>query len=95
MKTEHEQLKEIIDKIWYKIDDELYFYDDIKNYFRDCYWDCRNIDVREIIFNQEFMDLFRQYTHIDVKYWIWLLFNLDNPTLYIYNLLWLWTNKKW
>lgn len=95
MKTEHELLKEICEKIGY----DLWFlkWDINEKYLETTLqWNIvwRIIDVREIIFTQEFMD----------KYWDWLckiidpewqepfettlIFNhLDNPTKYLADLL--------
>lgn len=84
--TEHKQLKEICDKIWYEVFES-----------NDWYWHlykCWNIilDVREIIFTQDFMDKLYQFIEHDeplsfLEYWNWLLHNLDNPVQYLYNLI--------
>lgn len=45
------------------------------------------LDIREIIFTQEFMDKFEaKYENLSWKYWqSALLKNLDNPVEYLYN----------
>ena len=77
----HEKLKIICDKIWYKID----LYKDI-----NWYWIIK--DVREIIFTQDFMDLFEcNCDNLAWKYWrVALLKNLDNPVEFLFDLLELW-----
>jgi len=103
MKTEHEQLKYICDKIWYEYDINK------EVVWTDYMWYPIDVNIklnaREIIFNQEFMDKFTGYICKDLdneecsidawNKWEKIIYHLDNPTLYIYNLLWLWTNKKW
>jgi len=86
--TEHEKLKAICDKIGY----ELNFNKEIKWWWveKDIY---TQKDVREIIFTQEFMDLYWRYIFIrdlDNWYmqWSWeLLKHLDNPIDFFYSLL--------
>jgi hypothetical protein len=83
--TEHEQLKEICDKIGY-----------MYNVSSDTFVDFDNniISIREIIFTQEFMDklfafLLNKHTSVlmaNTKKQ-GLLKNLDNPTEYLYNLI--------
>ena len=93
--TEHEKLKEICDKIGYKYrDDDLYYYD-WDNFVHDWNQELRKLDVREIIFTQEFMDAYNYhrntwkiYTDI-IEPWIWLMDNLDNPVDYLAELIWL------
>lgn len=93
--SEHERLKAICDEIGYEY---KWFY-----IFDDEFWLCKNIDwtwieidVREIIFTPEFMDKYMDYfyTNIDWREYIFnehihnlINYNLDNPTLYLYNLL--------
>ncbi len=83
--TEHEMLKAICDKIGFESEFEFdetfikewsYIFDEI-------------VDVREIIFTQEFMDKFNQYRYykdIYPKEGFDLMKNLDNPVDYLYNL---------
>jgi len=96
--TEHEKLKEICDVIGYE---SKYWNTDVRpNWFYK--WDCcwpEYIDVREIIFTQEFIDkYFNKLYWWRIRNWIEamiikedILKNLDNPTEYLYNTLWLWT----
>ena len=99
--TKHEQLKYLCDKIWF-------LYRDIGidwNWYSKYFWKPINtwgviddrlekIDVREVIFTQEFMDKYREYKKSSYGYSdSWeniLLRNLDNPVEYLYNNL---TNK--
>ena len=87
---EHLKLKTICDKIWYKNwfeFDKWYFIDNLS-------WNCIAVDVREIIFTPKFMNLFTKYY---LPKWYWkkelkelyanIMLNLDNPVLYIYNLI--------
>jgi len=89
--NEHEQLKEICDKIWYKIDDEIM---EIWNWeeFIDTDWAtyAHTLNSREIIFTQEFMDKFKNHClkkDWQIFFYEWLMTNLDNPTQYLYNLI--------
>jgi len=92
MKTEHEKLKEICDKIGYEINAELFYWDETD--FRR-QWNMYDeydfvADVREIIFTQEFMSKFEDYYIKDKEYMWWkhlILHNLNNPTEYLYNLI--------
>ena len=107
---EHEQLKEICDKIWYstymwqeeqnwpEIYIEKWFY---KPWCRRCIY--QKMDVREIIFTKEFMDKYLKFINIkekintsewSLKFSIFLFNNLDNPVQYLYNLI-LWQKNKW
>jgi len=90
------KLKEIIDKIGYKI--ELHYNNDwcfIKE-LDDTY---KEISILEIIFTEEFMYKFIAYTWskdrdndaIRINYD--LMIHLDNPVSYIYNILELWKLK--
>ena len=96
--TEHEQLKEICDVIGYESKEFLYFeadkdFDDIVSHFYREIFDEVEVDVREIIFTQEFMDKFNWYICIkdpEWKYWESLYSNLNNPIQHLYNTLWLW-----
>ncbi len=84
MKTEHSKLKEIADEIGYKIEWEI----DANTYIYKEY--NTPVDVREIIFTQEFMDKMNLYFwHTDWynKEVYWLLHNLDAPIDYLYNLI--------
>ena len=97
---EHEKLKEICDKIWYEFNEYLYIIQTLDNYstfsIRKTIWKCL-LDVREIIFTQEFMDKYWEYL-CKIKNPEWqelfetaLIFNnLNNPVEYLYNLLELW-----
>lgn len=94
MKTEHELLKEICDKIWY---DNFYFDEDDKIYLIDECWiydwwskGFYKINVREIIFTQEFWNLLWDYPTIkdrEKALTFWLLNHLDNPVQYLADLL--------
>ena len=111
--TEHEKLKEICDLIGYNLEYSLtsldidedeyliqwkYF---IEEWFYNDKWVPNIIDVREIIFTQEFMDRLYKYYSIKLNWPMWmslfsesLLFHLNDPVSYLYNLLWLWIEKK-
>lgn len=101
MKTQHEKLKEICDKIGYK---SIFEYDDspedIFNQYDRLYftewdkWSCKNriIDVREIIFTQEFMDKYvkriEENLNKDTRLFYTLLeCNLKDPVWYLYELI--------
>lgn len=107
-KTQHEKLKEIADLIGYKEKRYEYLENTEDNMFYNlntwfCFYDKwtdthYSIDVREIIFTQEFMDRYINYSE---KHWIIapskyktflidLHKNLDNLVDYLYNTLWLW-----
>ena len=85
--TEHEKLKEICDLIEY----ESWYWDTIRRWY--IYkWE-EELDVREVIFTQEFMDLLEQYFNIehnfdDIRYNI--ISHLNNPVQYLYDTLQLW-----
>lgn len=103
MKTEHEKLKEIADKIGYENEDYSYmfawdeFMDWTKVYETWFYkssddWIAIICDVREIIFTQEFMDKLRDYSYDWWDFemdlvWVDLLDHLDNPVKYLADLL--------
>ena len=93
--NKHEKLKEICDKIGY----EIYFDNGVvwNNFTKEAdYWSWKyNINVREIIFTQEFMD---KYIKFIKEKWIlansyYKLFlidlhkNLDNPVDHLYTLI--------
>ena len=83
---EHEMLKVICDKIGYEV---LFEYDSDNEYIRVIESLVVAVDVREIIFTQEFMERFISFTNpnpINNFYWE-LMKNLDNPILYLYNLI--------
>jgi len=94
MKSEHEKLKEICFKIWYETEDinenEEWFYQ-YADFWVDNAW-CY-INPREIIFNPKFLDKFFDY--LKDKKWFWnpttvwheLVFNLNDPASYLYNLI--------
>ena len=101
--TEHEQLKEICKKIWYDVEKEtdyewdFYYYIQTHNGYDSCSFD-REIQAREIIFTQEFMNKMEHYylryidedcdeTHSIVEIMAWLGANLNNPVEYLYNLI--------
>ena len=106
MKTEHEMLKEIADEIGYEIWHKAEFSKWHWNIFIsdfDIYqlsnWSkqVRIVDVREIIYTQEFMD---KYYHYMVRDWDivvnvdsihrfneQLLWRLDNPVQYLHSLI--------
>lgn len=87
MKTEHEKLKEIADKIWYEL-----LLCNIKQYKRiDWIEWFFYVDVREIIFTPEFMGKFVDYKpSINMCN---IFNNLDNPVEYLFDLLELWKQK--
>jgi hypothetical protein len=94
--TEHQQLKEICDKIGF----------DFQILKWSLFWNGKeyteNKDVREIIFNKEFIEKFEKYlqnteykemvqstyTNAYITYFrAELITNLDNPVEYLYNLI--------
>ena len=75
-KTEHEKLKEICESVGFKLNEDYYYYDETSKHFKDCYWDCRCIDVREIVFTQEFMKKVYKY----YKYPLFMI-SLQDPIL--------------
>ena len=106
--TEHEKLKAICDKIGYEVPKKYYvstnFYtisEEIEVNCRMCNEDVevyKYLNVREIIFTQEFMDTLDDYilntpctwiTKCDLlTYKVKLIEdNLDNPVDYLYNLI--------
>lgn len=106
--SEHEKLKVICDTIWYNqfTYTEWYWYVRIVWPFStfDEPLPSNNIfeiDIREIIFTQEFMNRFWEYYKLNkfssesiYKVMQLELFNnLNNPVSYLYNLLWLWTQQ--
>ena len=91
MKSEHEKLKEICDKIWYEFHSLRKEVTWISQSDQSRYTVFVDIDEREIIFTQEFIDKYINYIgkwHNE-EMWIklWPLDNLDNPTEYLYNLI--------
>ncbi len=90
--TEHEKLKAICDKIGYDTNIEFY------NWFYETS-EQKKVNVREIIFTQEFMDKFRYELKVKhwkdmVEYYMNELYqNLNNSVEYLYNLLELWQKK--
>ncbi len=100
--TEHEKLKEICEEIGYKW--KLYTLESvIDDIVLDTYCKIRiDINVREIIFTQEFMDLLAEYycnmkKQIYIEWWrpkkiADIIHHLDNPVDYLYNILNLWVN---
>ena len=104
---EHEMLLWICSKIWYHFDffdwsqeEEWEIFVEYQDIYKiatvweriETEW--VKIDVREIIFNPKFM---HKYTNISNKHSSLsefaeeLLCNLENPTQYLYDTLWLWT----
>ncbi len=94
MRTEHEKLKEICDKIGYDTNIELY------NWFYETS-EQKRVNVREIIFTQEFMKCFlklyrKEHLTIENSIYRWKKFerlfynHLDNPVDYLYSLLEQW-----
>ena len=89
--TEHEMLKEICDLIEY----ESWYWDTIRRWY--IYkWE-EELDVREIIFTQEFKEAFTKklYWKIDdyllsVSDYNEIIEHLNDPVQYLYNILWLW-----
>jgi len=89
--TEHQKLKEICDKIGFE---EFNYWDECWNWFSEYLDDIDNyriMDVREIIFTEEFMNKYWGYIYIndlDPWYFIFikeLMENLKNPVNYLYN----------
>ena len=92
---EHEKFKIICDKIWFLVD---YHYDkDDWFYDYNVIWEAETINLRIIIFTQEFMNKYKQYAwkiNDSYKYYDFLseiTLWLDNPVEYLYNLLF----QKW
>ena len=94
--TVHEQLKEICDKIGYQMPWKLRYSNE------SWYWNISTLaitDEREIIFTDEFItkfvDYYRHSDNIKIEpcnsltwtFYKWLINNLDNPCLYLYNLI--------
>ena len=91
---EHKNLKEIIDNISYNLPDNIKYVKECNTFVRYLVLEWRVaevIDVREIIFTQEFMmklDYFLFNNELNNTDWaIDLLKNLDNPTQYLYNII--------
>ena len=89
--TEHEKFIEICDLIEYKIPSHFHI---MYSYIR-CIHSDNHIDVREIIFTQEFMNKLIDYDNYmslelidEIRRDI--LFHLNDPVQYLYNTLWLW-----
>ena len=88
--TEHEMLKEICDKIGYEVYPRWIKFS--KREWHKCFYTrvpetdfLWYVDVREIIFTQEFMDKFMDtFPEVEIK---WLLLNLDKPVEYLYELM--------
>lgn len=106
MKTEHELLKEICDMIWYKssfdyIEEWSYeAYEDWVSWYNTYdkwTWKSFKVDVREIIFTEEFINnlaiyLFELYEEDMIKRdnaIFMIMKNLDNPVKYLSDLLWI------
>ena len=84
--TEHQRLIKINDKIWY-INKEYFFW----TVYITQWMDERKVDVREIIYTPEFMDKYTKNILVDDMDFREELFkHLEDPTLYLYNLLGLW-----
>jgi len=86
----HKQLKEIMKKIWFVPRKYFWSTNTTKYHKQINFWTDCEVDVREIIFTQEFMDKFIKYTNNEDEEWEWfryiLLKNLDNLVPYLYNL---------
>ena len=92
--TTHETLRNICDMIWYEIPKYIWDYnwELVRN---QDYWDwwVAIIDVREIIFTQEFMNKYMKYLKVEKNFWnptiiiYWLFENLQDPVWYLYNLI--------
>ena len=92
--SEHEKLKEICDKIGYEVNQHIKYVKEWKAFARFLIFENRvaeTIDVREIIFTQEFTNKYDIYYYNILKkintYWTWLEYELDNPVSYLYNLI--------
>lgn len=88
--TEHEKLKWICDKIGYEIDYEFLDLEFVFDYDRYSQSPPQKINVREIIFTQEFMDKYinkLSYTKPKLFNYEGLIENLDNLVDYLYNLI--------
>lgn len=104
--NEHEKLKQICDTIGYEYKNRYYFWDKylIEEEFIDGFWlNNRNVNVREIIFTNEFMGKFNMYLLHNQLQWpmakkfsklaqiqCFMFDNLDNSVNYLYNLLFEW-----
>ncbi len=84
MKTEHEKLKEICDKIKFSYE-KYHWNDEFKMFCIDNRYYTDVFNVREIIFTQEFWTRYCDATWFDV--WEELEDHLDNPIDYLYNLI--------
>lgn len=102
--SEHEKLKIICDKIWYKPIFDYQIYDWMFNDFTWYWqynkwtWQTRMVNVREILFAQEFMNKYQTYIYNNINkdlnmFKIMIMSSLDNPVDYLFNLLELWTQK--
>ena len=101
MKTEHELLKEICDKIWYDSNFDytpVWFNCWLITWYNEivCPHTRRIINVREIIFTPEFMDRYFKYIFTNTNwdedtYWKIIIElidkNLNNPVSYLATLL--------
>ena len=91
--TEHKKLKYIIDKIEYRIHYDFFYEDkqfkECYNEYDSCYME-REIDVREIIYTQEFINKYINYMS-DYEWVDYikedLMSNLDNPVEFLFNLI--------
>jgi hypothetical protein len=88
--TEHEMLKSICDDIWYKPSYEYWFWE----YFEYDMWESLTIDLKLIIFTENFINLYQNYLFEKANYKytrcnfaLLLIENLDNPVEYLYNLI--------
>lgn len=94
--SEHEKLKAICDKIGYDEYEIYYAKKDWMWFLSDWYyreldnWLQELINIREIIFTEEFMDKFEANCfNLSGKYWESALirWNLNNPVDYLYSLI--------
>ena len=103
--TEHKMLKDICNKIQYTWISEIAINAWCINY--PIVNIDKSVGVREIIFTQEFMDKYKRYIINDngiheeymdavTKHWRvdYVLYHLDAPVTYLYNLLGLWQKQE-
>ena len=113
--TEHKKLKEICDLIGFEskfyfntnnskkyfekeIETEVWEWEWTRAYQEEIDVDVK-VNVREIIFTQEFMEKLSENNIVKNKIayqdlYREIMFNLNDPVEYLYNTLWLWTKHK-
>ena len=88
MENEHEKFKNICDEIKYDIQGNNFSYSEEFGF--TSLFDFQTINLREIIFTTEFMEKLVIYIN-SVKWFTdlrdWLFVSLDDPTQYLYNLI--------